>query len=700
MIAFHKGEIPFTLLLLPFLAGLGLSVAYPCAGYVLGLEIALGILLLAFVILNIGYQKFDLFKAKWVGGILVGIMLFLTGMIALESSREINSTAHLSKYKPTYLIGRITSEPKLNTGILRFTARIEQGGDTDKLQLMKGNMMVSVKTDTAKQINLSYGDRLIIPANFTNIEAPLNPAEFNYKAFLAHQNIYQQSFLIQYQVTVLGHNAGNPMIAYSLKLRLNLVNKLRSAIRDTDVVAVASTIILGYRADLRKEVQEAYAKTGTMHLLSVAGMHVGLVYLMITFLLSFLPHGKRSKLVKIVVSILLIWFYALITGFSAPVCRAVVMLTMVIIGFSFNRHINRLNVLAVSAFILLLYNPFYICDAGFQLSYMAVFGIIIIQPYVYKWAYFKNWIAREIWLVASVSLAAQIILFPLGALYFHDFPVYFLLSNVFIILPSMIVMYAGIIFLALPNIPIVSASLGWLLEKTITIMTKTLSLMEHAPFGSISKIWLNPLEFVLAYAIIIGALCFLIQKNRQWLKLSLVLGLLVSISFSLKAYESSNIDAITFFSLRKNTGILFRSGNSGLLLTDLKEKDKAYQYSIQPYLDSCRITNLKSLITDTDAVYISKHGHLIHFKSQTILFLDGSFEGKTFPDKLNIDYLYITGNPHISLQYLKQNFTFKQLIADGTNSTRLLNQLEQETKLGNFTFINLKRNKAVICVSN
>lgn len=224
--------------------------------------------------------------------------------------------------------------------------------------------------------------------------------------------------------------------------------------------------------------------------------------------------------------------------------------------------------------------------------------------------------------------------------------------------------------------------------------------MEHAPFGSISKIWLSPLEFILAYAIIIGTLCFLIQKNRQWLKFSLVLGLLVSISFSLKAYNSSNTNAITFFSLRKNTGILFRNGNSGLLLTDLNAKDKAYQYSIQPYLDSCRVTKLKSLSKDTDAVYISKRGHLIHFNSQTILLLDGSFDGKTFPDKLNIDYLYIIGNPRISLQYLKQNFNFKQLIADGSNSTRLLNQLEQETKLGNFTFINLKRNKAAIWVSN
>jgi len=402
MIAFHKGEIPFTLLLLPFLAGLGIGVFYPCTAYVIVLQIALGIMILAFVALNLIYQKLNLHKARWIGGAIISTMLLLSGMVAFEANREINHDEHFSKQKTAYLIGKINSEPKLNAGILRFVTRIEQGGDDLSPKSMNGNLMVSVKLDTAKKIELHYGDRLIIPANFTPVEGPLNPAEFNYKAFLARQNIYQQAFLIQYQVKVLQHDQGNPLIAMALKLRLQLVNKLKSTIRDTDAVAVASTIILGYRTDLRKEVQEAYAKTGTMHLLSVAGMHVGLVYLMITFLLSFLPHGKRIKLIKIVVSILLIWFYALITGFSAPVNRAVLMLTMVIIGFSFNRYINRLNVLAVSAFILLLYNPFYICDAGFQLSYLAVFGIVIIQPYIYKRLYFKNKIAREVWLVCSV----------------------------------------------------------------------------------------------------------------------------------------------------------------------------------------------------------------------------------------------------------------------------------------------------------
>lgn len=700
MIALYKGEIPFTLLLLPFLAGLGLDVAFPCNTWLSPLMIVSAILFSAFVILNIGYQKLGLYNAKWIGGSLVCILLLFAGMLCFELHRENNLPNHFSKQTPVYLIACITSEPKLNTGTLRFTTKIEQAGDTNQLKITTSNLIVSVKTDTASPIKLSYGDRLIIPGKFSAVEPPQNPAEFNYKAYLAHQNIYQQAYLIQYQVKVLQHNQGNPIIAYALNLRVQLVNKLKAAIRDSDAVAVASTIILGYRADLRKEVQETYAKTGTMHLLSVAGMHVGLVYLMIAFVLSFLPHGRHTKIIKVVVSILLIWCYALITGFSPAVSRAALMLTTVIIGFSFNRHINRLNVLAVSAFVLLLYNPFYICDAGFQLSYLAVFGIIIIQPYIYRWLQPKNLITRELWLVCSVSIAAQIILLPIGALYFHDFPVYFLLSNVFIIIPSMMVMYAGIFYLALPGIPYLSTSLSWLLEKTIIIMTKTLALIEHAPYGSINKLWLNPTEFILAYAIIAASFCFLVQKNKQWLKVSLVTGLLISISFSLKAFSSSNTRSITFFSMRKNGGILFRDGSSGVLLTDLKVKDKAYQYSIQPYLDSCRVTDVKVPGKNMDTDYLIKHGNLIRFGDKSILLFDRSLEGKKFPDKLNIDYLYITGNANPDLQYLKHNYNFKLLLADGTNQTRFVNQLEKDAQTAKVAFKNLKRNNLVILVSN
>jgi len=702
MTAFNKAEIPLMLLLLPFLAGIAIGIIFPCSGSISWLYIVFYVLLAGFVVLNIAYRKFNIYKAKWVGGVLVNLGLLVSGVCCLESRREINFSDHFSKVKSDYLIVRVSNEPKQSDKMVRFTAVVEQTKTQSTIRPVTGNLMISVRVDSASKTKFTYGDELLIPSNYTAVEPPLNPAEFNYKAYLAHQNIYQQSFLVAYQAIIVKQNQGNVLLANALKVRRYLVEKLQANIRDTDALAVASTIILGYRADLRKEVQEAYSKTGTMHLLSVSGMHVGLIYLLVSFVLAFLPPQKYGKVIKAVLSILAIWCYALITGFSPAVCRASLMLSMFIVGFAFSRHINRLNLLAVSAFILLLYNPFLIADAGFQLSYLAVFGIIMLQPIIYRWTNFKSKLAKEVWAVCSVSISAQIILFPVSAFYFHDFPVFFLASNVFIIVPSLIIMYGGILFLALPHIPLVSTALAWLLEKTIILMTTTLSAIEHAPLGSIDKIWLNAIESALFYGLLICVFYVIVNKNKTALKLCFLFLALIAVSISINRYNSMNTSNITFFSLRKNSAVLLRNGARAVLVSDLKPTDKTYQYSIQPYLDSCKITDLQNININesTTCNYVAKQQNLIQFGNKKILIVDKTQCNKKLAEKLNLDYIYITGSPKINLTRLKQNYNFKTLIVDGHNSNNLINDLQTEAIADKTDFRNLRRNNSLIIASN
>ncbi len=703
MTRFNKASLPVALLLLPFAAGLGIAVLFNMSSYLSWLQVVFYVLLFAFVGLNIGYKTLNVYKARWAGGLLIHTLLLLAGILCIEAHREINFKDHFSKLKASFLIARVTSEPKLNAGTLRFTTAVEQAQTIKGLISVTGNLMVTVRIDSTSKQQFAYGDELLIPTNYTLVEGPANPAEFNYKNYLAHQNIYHQSFLNQKQVSVLKTDQGNMLVANALKLRRYFVAKLARTIRDSDALAVTSTIILGYRADLRKEVQEAYSKTGTMHLLSVSGMHVGLVYLLISFVLAFLPPKHYSKLFKAIISITLIWCYALITGFSPAVCRAALMLSFVIIGMAFNRHINRLNLLAVSAFILLLYNPFLITDAGFQLSYLAVFGIIITQPIIYNSIKVKNKPIRRLWMVCSVSIAAQMVLFPVSAFYFHDLPVYFLASNLFILIPSAIVMYGGIAYLLLPHIPVVTNGLGWFIEKTVILMTKTLSAIEHAPLGSINKIWLNPFESVLFYGLLIAAFYAIVNKNKTALKLSLGFLLLIAVSISVKRFRAMNTDSMTFFSLRKNTGILMRQGDKAILISDLKTTDKNYQYSIQPYLDSCKITNVDIIAVDRDTTnnIMAKQQNLVQFDDKRILIIDKKGNRHiSFADKPRLDHIYITGSPAIDLVYLTENYNFKTLIADGRNTPYLLNKLEDQNKSIKLDFWNLKRNNSLVVVSN
>ncbi|MGZ3822861.1 MAG: ComEC/Rec2 family competence protein, partial [Mucilaginibacter sp.] len=563
-----------------------------------------------------------------------------------------------------------------------------------------GNLLITVKDSTAN--HLYYGDELLIPANFSLIEPPFNPAEFNYKQYLANQNIHYQSFLYAHQFYVLNKNAGNPIVAYSLRLRQRLIDKFKSNMRSPEAIAVASTLILGYKADLSNDVLQAYSQTGTVHVLSVSGAHVAILFILLSFSLSFLDKIRYGKTIKALLIIVFIWSYALLTGFSPAVCRAAVMISMVIIGKTYSRHINTLNIMAISAFFLLLYNPLYITDVGFQLSYLAVSGLIILQPIIYKWLDLESKWTDKLWALCSVSIAAQIITFPLSAFYFHQFPVYFLVSNLFIIIPSAVIMYAGITYLLLPQIPFISMALGWILEKSILLMNKVLTLIEHAPYSSINKIWITKPEYLLLYAITFSFF-YLISERKPWVfKLSLFLILLFAISISTKRWNNLKSDNIAFLNLRNHSGIIFKTGDQAVVLSDMNDSDKIYKYSIQPYLDSCQVANVKMVLprSDIQVPFFLKKSNLIQFKNKKLLIFNKQLAGLTLLKKLKLDYIYITDNPATDFHFINSNYDCSSIIIASDNTNTLVTRLENDANKIHTNYRILKRNKSVVISSN
>jgi competence protein ComEC len=700
MVANHKGEIPFIVLIIPFLLGITLGLSFSSATYFIWILAPLLLLSMTFIILNLNYARFGLYKVRWIGGTLITIILFLIGWSSVIKYNELNNAQHFSKTPAQYLIIKINNEPTIKNGLVRFTSTVEQKVINNKRVTTTGTLLIAIKDTTANK--LYYGDELLIPTKYSAIDPPFNPAEFNYKNYLANQNVYHQAFLYPKQYVVLNHNAGNPIIAYSLRLRQRLVEKLKLNMRDTSAIAVASTLILGYKADLSNEVLQAYSKTGTIHILSVSGGHVAIIYLLLNLVFGFLGRYKYGKVFKALLIITLIWYYSMLTGFSPAVCRAAVMISLIIIGRAYSRYINTLNILAISALFLLLYNPLFITDVGFQLSYLAVAGLIIFQPLVYKWLTFKNKWADKLWTACSVSIAAQVITFPLSAFYFHQFPVYFLVSNLFIIIPAEIILCVGMVYLVLPQMPVVSVSLGWILEKSIVIMNKVLVIIEHVPFASISKIWLTTFEYLLAYLIIICLFYFLFDRKKWLLQIGLITMLILTISISFKRIGAVQTDSITFLNMRKHQGIIFKQGDKAIILSDLNAADKNYQYSIQPYLDSCKIadTSIYNSRQNINSVFLIKNNNLIQFQNKKILLFDKQLQNKNLSHKLKVDYLYITGNPHTSVAQLDKNYQYASLVIDGSNMDKYIVDWEKQAKTLRINYKIIKRNNSLVVLSN
>lgn len=695
-------ENPFLILLMPLLAGIFLGVVFPFDNLIQALSISIYTIAFVFLMLNFGYAKWKIYRKPWFGSVLIHVFLLLSGILFAEQNKEINQKDHFSKQKSDALLITIIQEPKQTGSLLRFNTSVTHTVFRGKISVSSGSLLVALKLDSNQKTQLNYGDQLLIRNQYKSVDAPFNPAEFNYKLWLQHQNIYFQTYLNLNQYQLIATNQSNPIIAKALEIRKQMVQKFQQYLHDPDAVAVASTLILGYRADLSQDILQAYSKTGTMHVLSVSGMHVALVYIIIELLLRFLNRKRSTILLKAFISIVLIWLYALLSGFSPAVCRAAVMISFVICGKTYNRHISMLNILLVSAFILLLYNPYFINDVGFQLSYLAVFGLILLQPVIENLLDVKQKYLRKLWALLSVSLAAQIITFPVSVFYFHQFPVYFLLSNVFIVLPSMLIMYIGIAFLAFSNIETVAKPLAFLLEKTIVIMNSGLSWIEHIPFGSWNKLWISTPEYLLLYAIICCGFGWIIHRKVFLLKMNAVFIVLFLMSFSYKRYRSAGQQEIVFLNLRKNFGLICKNGNEAFVVTDLKSTDKTFQYSVQPFLDSCQANKIQLLQPEqnfNNASFI-RQNHLIQFGNELIFVADKHFEHQVFPQKIKVDLVLITGNPKINLSQITQNLVFDLLVIDAGNSDYHLQKLSAEAQADGRKIFILKRNNCLRINSN
>jgi len=178
-------------------------------------------------------------------------------------------------------------------------------------------------------------------------------------------------------------------------------------------------------------------------------MHLGLIYVMLIWIFSRIPYLKRSSILRIIFVLSCLWLFALLTGGSASILRSAVMFSCIIIGENFSRRASIYNSLAASAFILLCYNPFYLWDVGFQLSYLAILGIVILQKPIYNLFFIKNKSLNKLWKLTAISLAAQTFTFPICLYYFHQFPTIFLFTNLITVPLSTVILFVEIFLIAL-----------------------------------------------------------------------------------------------------------------------------------------------------------------------------------------------------------------------------------------------------------
>ena len=547
----YQQEIIFVRILLPY--ALGVISSYPFAGldaisWCLYSGWLLLILLLA---LNILYIRFQAYKFKVAIGMAFFIFWLVFGGYCCMLRQELIQPSHFSHEKSKYLKIYIVDEPQLKKKVVMFRASVTKAfkqTDSSSSQIFfqstitTGKLLVSIPVTVNDRLKLKYGDELLIKAKIRAIDPPSAPSDFDYHFWLATQNIYHRAFLRQNEVLKLNSTNAASVRNLPVRLRAGYVAFLRSILKDDDSFAFASTLILGYKSDLSKETMDIYSKTGTIHALSVSGMHVGIVYVVLNWLLSLLDKKRWTHAIKVILILCFVWFYAVLTGLSPSVLRSAIMLSAYILAKSLNRNTNSYNIIAFAAFCLLLYNPFLIWDIGFQLSFIAVIGLIWLHPLIQNWFIFKELWLRKLWSSVAISLAAQLITFPLSIYYFHQFPVYFLISNLFIILPIALLMYTGILILIFRI-----AALGPVFEYMIKFTNKGLRLISELPMGSISGIWINKTELILLYCAMFTLTIALTYYHKKLLFIGLVFYLIFQFMLTFQHFMAWRVQSAHLF---------------------------------------------------------------------------------------------------------------------------------------------------------
>lgn len=512
-----------------------------------------------------------------------------------------------------------------------------------------GSILLNLR-DRNKENHLATGSLLLLNAKVIAYRKPLNPNQFDYGRYLASKNIYAQA----YADTVVVSGAVKDIFYYADALRQRtLTNLAGSGFRDRELQVFAA-LLLGQQQEINADIVRDYQFAGAVHILSVSGLHVGFVLLLLNFILGYLPKTKRWNLLKLCIVIAGLWGFAVIAGLSASVVRSVVMFSFVAAGMHLKRSANVFHTLLVSMLLILLFRPAFLFDVGFQLSYLAVFSIIWLQPVFTRSWNPENGIAKYFWNILTVSFAAQLGTLPLSLYYFHQFPGLFFVTNLIAIPLLSFIMAVGLVAAVwailgtVPSVLIFSVqqSIAWLNEAIAFIAGFEKFIFRDVPF--------NTAFLLISYLLLLSIACWLKRPHFKELITVLCCTMLFQISWLWQNWSSQRQREWIVFHSPKNTITAIRNGNATTVKSHGKISRKAFLFTLQPYLTA----NFSQLVSS------KKLQNLEFFSNKRIFVLDSA---SVIPDTADAAILLLTQSPKLNLDRFLLHHKPQIIIADGSN---------------------------------
>lgn len=673
-------KVPFSRLFFSYVTGLVASYDVKISGRLV--IILLASTAASIVLIALPLKIFRRYELNWIFGIAVSIVLFISGLIhgGMEIISQNNALNMISK--ECYYRVRVLEQPEIRSKTVKVTVRISGEIINDKLKKNRYKAILYIEKDTASH-TLVPGSEMIIRAIFEEIPDINNPGEFSYRKYLANRKIYLQEYVTTENWCLYSQKPVMRMKTIAENLRQTLLNRYRELGLNQVELGTLSALTLGYKHDLDSQTKSYFTRAGVMHVLALSGFHVGAIALLLGLILGWTGGSVPGSIIRVLMSIVVLWGFAIVTGLSASITRATVMLSFVMIGKYLGRKVNMYNILFLTAFCMLVITPGLITDVSFQLSFLAVTGILLFHPLLYRIAKIKNRIMDKIWQMFTVSFAAQLAVFPVTIFYFHQFPLFFWMTNLHVVPMVAVIMYLAAGYLLFSFITPLGWIFGNLLKWTVTGLLHGVAVVEKIPNALIDGMYISSLQ---ALFLLFTVFCFGLFTSSR-IKKFMFAGLLCFVAFLLPGIrhdaELKKQKQVIINSLNGISSVNLISGRQNLLLVDpdslITRANIMYSFNNYwiergVYGKVCILDIHDPSLTDSadfQGLYIRQnflgdHIFLNFYETSMVVLKSNEYKKVLTTGSFMTDMLVISGNVYADMEKILQMFDFEYLIIDSS----------------------------------
>lgn len=629
-------KTPFLYLLIPLVGGILLQYYNQNIIWSIIFSLVGGLIIL----FSFFEKKFHSYQYRWVFGL--GILFVFLAIGGFKTGLKQNQMEYALSDSIQLYVGYITETPQDKPRSVAHEVYLPDEDIKVICYLAKDSLLLP----------LYVGDEIAFMGKLQAFKNMGNPDDFDYERYMYNQGFVASTYLYSASWIRTG-NKHQSLSTIALGIRQNILKFYSKLGFSEEEQAILAALTLGYQDTLSDDLKHAFRSTGTVHVLSASGLHVGIIYAAIVFLLSFLSRFQFVKRFRPLLIILLLWIYAFVTGLPPSVVRATIMLSFFCLSELVNRKNNGLNILFIAAFFMLLYNPFWLFDIGFQLSFISVLSILVLYKKTAQLVKVNNKLLQYVWDMFVISLVAQLATFPLCFYYFGTFPTYFFLANLIVVPLFTLIIYGmvliGLVWLINFILPqLASALYNWLtigIQQLVEWLTDFVFLFNHLPLSLIEGVNVSLLELLIIFFSIITCLYAILKSNSRSLIVSL---LAITLLFSFNLYRKIMPEDNQLI-------ICNRASDSEIIM--IKNK-KEY----------CLTDSLLNL-----------NNPILVFDNKKVLFVNDIFNPNVMTSqKYEVDYLVVQGREFVSVDMLDTYYKYPILILDGSLSPIARQRLTKE----------------------